>query len=380
MRYFQDTVLLILYCLFAVQYTEVDLYFILGFLVTVIICCVSFHLSGEIPPEGYPANIWYVLCLADLAASWFLPPFLFFLPVITYTLLRKHQYLLTLCGICLYLYRIGSTSSDAPFLCLLLFGLFGFLLSYLMQNHTECYEDLDSEYRRTQDDSRERNLLLSEKNKSLQEKQDYEIYTATLKERNRIAREIHDNVGHVLSRSILLLGAVKTVNKETSLEPLLENLDNSLNQAMDSIRSSVHDLHDESINLKEAIQSLINDFTFCPVELLYDMEPGIPREVKYCFISITKEALSNIMKHSSASKARITMREHPAIYQLCIEDNGKNISTSVQLPLKETGRIPSAFESSGIGIKNMKDRVKVLNGIFQITTDFGFRIFITIPK
>ena len=47
------------------------------------------------------------------------------------------------------------------------------------------------------DDSTEKNLLLEEKNHMLVEKQNYEIYTATLKERNRIAREIHDNVGHL---------------------------------------------------------------------------------------------------------------------------------------------------------------------------------------
>ena len=49
------------------------------------------------------------------------------------------------------------------------------------------------------------------------EKQDYEIYLATLRERNRIAREIHDNVGHMLSRSILQMGALITIHKE---EPL----------------------------------------------------------------------------------------------------------------------------------------------------------------
>ena len=45
--------------------------------------------------------------------------------------------------------------------------------------------------------------MLTQKNKDLLEKQDYEIHVATLKERNRIAREIHDNVGHMLSRSLL---------------------------------------------------------------------------------------------------------------------------------------------------------------------------------
>ena len=63
-------------------------------------------------------------------------------------------------------------------------------------------------------------------------KQDYEIYAATLRERNRIAREIHDNVGHVLSRSILMTAACKTINKNDFLDPLLGNLEESLNGAM----------------------------------------------------------------------------------------------------------------------------------------------------
>ncbi len=56
----------------------------------------------------------------------------------------------------------------------------------------------------------------------------------------------------------------------------------------------------------------------------------------------------------------------PGLYQLCIEDNGKD-----------------AFydpEKSGIGIVNMKERVNALGGTLQIFTDKGFRIFITIPK
>jgi len=51
-------------------------------------------------------------------------------------------------------------------------------------------------------------MLLRQKNRELIEKQDYEIRLATLNERGRIAREIHDHVGHLLSRSILQIGAL----------------------------------------------------------------------------------------------------------------------------------------------------------------------------
>ena len=58
------------------------------------------------------------------------------------------------------------------------------------------------------------------------------------------------------------------------------------------------------------------------MNLTYDMSRQIPREVKYSLISITKEGLSNVMRHSNADSVDILLREHPALYQLCIEDNG----------------------------------------------------------
>ena len=104
--------------------------------------------------------------------------------------------------------------------------------------------------------------MLEKKNQDLLEKQDTEVYLATLKERNRIAREIHDNVGHMLSRSILMVGALKTVNQAENLKVPMEQLDQTLNEAMTNVRQSVHDLHDESVNLKEVMESLAEEFRF----------------------------------------------------------------------------------------------------------------------
>ena len=151
------------------------------------------------------------------------------------------------------------------------FLIVGILLSLVLKLKEEAYEELEQEYRKTRDDSKERNLLLHEKNRSLIEKQDYEIYTATLQERNRIAREIHDNVGHLLSRCILIVGAMKIVNEDEKLSSSIEQLEESLNTAMTSVRESVHDLHDDSVNLREVTEELVGEFTFCPVDLSYDM-------------------------------------------------------------------------------------------------------------
>lgn len=254
----------------------------------------------------------------------------------------------------------------------------GILLSLVLKLKEEAYEELEQEYRKTRDDSKERNLLLHEKNRSLIEKQDYEIYTATLQERNRIAREIHDNVGHLLSRCILIVGAMKIVNEDEKLSSSIEQLEESLNTAMTSVRESVHDLHDDSVNLREVTEELVGEFTFCPVDLSYDMGYDVPREIKYGFIAIVKEALHNIVRHSDASKVKIVMREHPALYQLIVEDNG-----TVKEPIQSGGvkAVSREYQSGqGMGLRNMSDRVRMLGGMMQIVRKEGFRIFITIPK
>lgn len=268
----------------------------------------------------------------------------------------------------------------------------GLAATVLLYGRTRRLNELEQEYKRARDDSRELTLMLEKKNQDLLEKQDTEVYLATLKERNRIAREIHDNVGHMLSRSILMVGALKTVNQAENLKVPMEQLDQTLNEAMTNVRQSVHDLHDESVNLKEVMESLAEEFRFCPVQLTYDMGYDIPKEIKYSFIAITKEALNNVMRHSNANEVKILTREHPGLYQLIIEDNGtsgerihpdgdrEEYAEKESAGKAENARKTENTESSGIGIENMKKRVRILGGTIQIQKENGFRIFITVPK
>lgn len=210
---------------------------------------------------------------------------------------------------------------------------------------------------------------LKSKNNELLENQYASIHIAMLQERNRIAREIHDNVGHMLSRTILQMGALMTIHREEPLHGQLESVNDSLNEAMNNIRESIHDLHDESIDLRLAIQDAVSDMTKkYEVRVEYDMSDNVPRNVKYCFIAIVKEAMSNIVKHSNADKLGVLVREHPGFYQMIIEDNGT-------VKAKASSR-----NAGGIGLKNMADRVAGLSGTISISDEKGFRIMISVPK
>lgn len=388
MRYFTDSILLLLYSTLTFFYVPADQALVFALLFAVILCCITylcrtcrtFCSHNSLPVLKRSGNIIPVLAgsfvIFGLCSLWFSDLLLFF-PLLLYQTLSAGLFPLAVAELPLWGFLVFQINRFPAVLCLL--GIFGFILSFFLWLYAEKYQTLYQDFHQIRDDSEEHALLLSEKNKALLEKQDYEIYAATLRERNRIAREIHDNVGHVLSRSILMTAACKTINKNDALDPLLGNLEESLNSAMNSIRSSVHDLHDDAVDLEDAIKGLVKDFTFCPVNLTYDMSRQIPREVKYSLISITKEGLSNVMRHSNAGSVDILLREHPALYQLCIEDNG---TPENGIPDIQTGSDSNKAKntSGGMGLSNIRDRAKALGGTVQITQENGFRIFVTIPK
>ena len=369
MGYFQDMGLLFIYSLIVLLWKEPDRTLIFAILWAVILICGIYFIHGK--------STKVLVCTVFALMALVVPEIEMFYPILIYALIKEINW------------QMGLAISMAGVILLGKYGdmhieimakyVVGCLLAAILERKTYKHDKMDIELRKTVDSGEEKALLLSEKNKALAEKQNSEIYAATLRERNRIAREIHDNVGHVLSRSILMTAACKTINKNDSLDPLLGNLEESLNGAMNSIRSSVHDLHDDAIDLEDAIKGLVKDFTFCPVNLTYDMSRQIPREVKYSLISITKEGLSNVMRHSNADSVNILLREHPALYQLCIEDNG---TPENGIPDMQTGSDSNKAKntSGGMGLSNIRDRAKALGGTVQITQENGFRIFVTIPK
>lgn len=352
MRQILNKLFLIVYSLSVLCMIRPDAVFVTGFFLTVSVAMTTFFFSSR--RYAFLALSFLLLAIP------LCPAVLFFFPVICYDFCLYRLFILFLPVTAEFLFFLPDFR--LPLLFHLLSGCFA---AFLLQKHTSDYEQLKEQHLLTMDDQTEKNLLLAQKHEAMLQKQDSEIYAATLRERNRIAREIHDNVGHMLSRAILLSGAIATINHEKSLVEPLRQLTDTLSLAMDNIRSSVHDLHDESINLKEVAEELIASFSFCPITLEYDMSFAIPKTVKYAFVSILKEALSNIIRHSNATTVSVLMREHPALWQLAIHDNGT---------------FAGNFSSEGIGLENMRERVRKLGGTITFSPKNGFSIFITIPK
>lgn len=388
MREIGDRIILWLFCLILVVYVcGISTVVVVGTLLAFTISCLGVYVEGK--------GIRLLFILAYTILSVYMIEFLLFIPVIIYEWLnvvwayRKSRFL--------KLSENGSFSQDNAFekniiICVLpafvllisvvnnisrfhnsnmIFWAAIAIIAIWLNVYCNIYADLKQKFIINRDNSAELTIALKNKNKYLIEKQDNEIYLATLRERNRIAREIHDNVGHMLTRSILQMGAVLTINKDKELQPLLNGIKETLDLAMTSIRTSVHDLHDEAIDLNEAVKEITaKDLKNYEVTIDFDMSNDVPRSIKYCFISVIKETASNIIRHSNADAVIISLREHPAFYRLSVEDNGTVCEKMNKLDI----------DSDGIGLSNIKERVESFNGTLNINTDKGFQIVISIPK
>lgn len=385
--------LIVLSCvMLMVASLQVD-YVMIACILTGIIVCTFIDMQ-DVPPM-YPANesetadraLDLILAVYILSGLFFAPSF-FMLPYAA-MVFRKKKYTASrmaaaVVGIAVFVDCILRIKHIAPgfgrylwltklqdtilndILEVVLLMAFAIMLSYF----TELLLGYQMKLHSMRDASMEHDMLMEQMNHQLIEKQNAQIYNATLKERNRIAREIHDNVGHMITRSILQVGAIGVINTDERLKEPISDLKSTLDTAMDSMRKSVHDLYDESVDLRQALAKLKPTDSAFAFSLEYDCEDDVPRDVKYAFIAIAKEAVNNAVKHSNGDEIRIIVREHPAFYQLEIMDNGTSADE----------RSLSGETGDGIGIKNIKERVAAIGGTMRIKADDGFMIFVTLMK
>ena len=280
------------------------------------------------------------------------------------------------------------------FICIYIF--IESVLSVYLAYKTLNLMTFEKENRKIRDEGEIKKETLRKQNKNLLEEQDKSISAAQLAERNRIAREIHDNVGHMLSRSILQVGAMMVVNKDEKMKGELATLRETLDTAMNNIRSSVHDLRDEAIDLKTALEEIANPLKESyNVIMEFDADKSeISKDVKYATINIVKEAVSNIIKYSKNENVDIRFYEHPSMYQIIVHDypgmagsHGEAVVNhgdgSVIDKTKVNRRIVSETYSGsgeGMGLENIRTRAEKLGGNATFTNENGFRVFVRIPR
>jgi signal transduction histidine kinase len=197
----------------------------------------------------------------------------------------------------------------------------------------------------------------------------------SLQERNRIAREIHDSLGHSLTALNLHLEmAVKLsqVKPEKSREVLVE-AKRLGSIALRDVRQSVSALRSDPMHnqdLPTAIHKLADEFKLSnyiqPICYL-DLPEHLPPSVAITIYRIIQEALTNISKYAHATEVKIDIRTESNSIELQITDNGR-------------GFIPTN-NLTGFGLQGMRERVLSLQGEFDLISapDRGCQILASIP-
>jgi signal transduction histidine kinase len=197
---------------------------------------------------------------------------------------------------------------------------------------------------------------------------------ATLQERNRIAREIHDSLGHYLTILNINLEAAWKLQKTdpNSAVTFLADAKAMGSTALDEVRQSVAKLRSDPLkkrSLTEALETAIADFqksTNLLPQLHIDLNFPLSDSVKTALYRIVQEALTNIYKYAEATEVQIQITSDRSLI-LTIQDNGKGFDC--------------AQNTTGFGLQGMRERTLALGGTFQIVTapDRGCQIVATFP-
>lgn len=337
-------------------------------LLVALLCSVVVASLSETLPQRFaliPALVFSILALM-------VPAFAVFLPLSAYDLARDEHPAVRLCWLVPALAAVVRLPQAVSVVIVLTCAV-AFLLSF----RTRRAQNEQEAYHRLRDTVQETSLALEAKNQGLRDKQDLEVRLATLAERGRIAREIHDNVGHLLTRSIMQVEALQVVHRsEPQVRDELAQLGETLHEAMSTVRASVHNLHDDAFDLETQLGEVAASCPTLHVDIDY-RAADLPAEVGYCFIAIVREALSNAVRHSDAQRVLVSVAAYPAFYRLIVHDNG---TVPPRADVLDRTSVQNPGATGGIGLATMADRACALKGRCSFAYDHGFRVFVTIPQ
>ena len=208
----------------------------------------------------------------------------------------------------------------------------------------------------------------------------HEHQQALEKERSRIARDLHDQLGANLTQ-VALLGEMAEADKHTPAE--VESHAQQISQTAREITRSLDEIVWAANPSNDTLEGLVNYACKYAQEYLalaglrYRAEvpaqlPGIaiPPEVRHNVFLAFKEAVNNVVKHAQASEVRIGLRLQPDHFTLSIEDDGRG-----------PGDLNTPAARTRNGLRNMRKRMEDLHGEFSVGpgTGKGTLVRLTVP-
>jgi signal transduction histidine kinase len=210
-----------------------------------------------------------------------------------------------------------------------------------------------------------------ETERRIEELEQHQIVTA---ERERLARELHDGaIQKVYTAGLLVESASRLADSKSEIGARLDKSIIVLNDAIVDLRRNLSELHAGSASPAESLPTLLQQMAENPhytsmvhITLETDLlkSKAISAMRSSHVFAIVNEALANTVRHAQAKNVEIHTRDLGTQLQIEIADDGVGIPSE-----------PKA----GYGLRNMRDRARLLNGDLQFTNNKGTTVTLTIP-
>jgi signal transduction histidine kinase/ligand-binding sensor domain-containing protein len=217
---------------------------------------------------------------------------------------------------------------------------------------------------------------------------DLERQRALERERARIARDIHDDLGASLTRISMLsqsvAAEVESLPNVTNDVQQIYSTSRELTRAMDEIVWAVNPKHDTLDSLvtylgRFAQQFLSSAAIRCRLDVPVSLPPSaLTSEIRHGVFLALKETLNNVIKHARATEVRISLELQPTAFRLIIADNGRGFD----FDCRHSHHSPDASRiGGGNGIQNITRRLEEIGGRsdWQTTPGNGTRVTFAIP-
>ncbi|WP_350344803.1 histidine kinase [Proteinivorax tanatarense] len=250
----------------------------------------------------------------------------------------------------------------------LVWSVFLLLISWYFGKTSRALYDSKVSLKEAYDKERKLRYSLEKAKQNLLESNNQTVYLAGLKERNRIAVRLHDELGHCIAGQLFQLQAIKKVFKreEDKAEKMLEDCIEKMRSSLELLRTTVHDLKPkEDINIG-FVDNLINNFNFCKIR--YNKQ-GDFNQISSSHLGIIyfniKEALTNVVKHSNATEVEISINSNQKFTRVFVKDNGRGCQGNIK---------------ENLGLSSIKERVKYAGGTISISSEKGFLMVFLLPQ
>ncbi|HWC60000.1 MAG TPA: ATP-binding protein, partial [Verrucomicrobiae bacterium] len=199
------------------------------------------------------------------------------------------------------------------------------------------------------------------------------------RDRARIAKDIHDDVGAGLTQITLLTELARRNPDQTGVN--LERITQSarhLTKAMDEIVWAVDPQHDTVAGLMDYISAYAEDYlrvaeVRCRMDLPVDLPTThVSAELRYNLFLALKEALNNVVKHAKATEVHLRLQLEPNAFTLIVEDNGRGLSAGKNGD-SQNGDTHNGVNriGSGSGLVNLEKRLAAVGGRCEIHSEPG---------